>query len=158
MEILPWQSNVPRDLPRDVLARHASLLAALPERTRVLHLRLDPLPRDTALPVACAPRLAGATQFRDAIVRALQREPPLPSGSDPRVAVQVRMLVTRDGEVAYASLSRRGPTGTIDAAILRAARGLRFVPATWEGVPSDQWVELPVRMEVPMLPPDSRRP
>lgn len=57
------------------------------------------------------------------------RERPLPAGSDPTANVSLVMLVTRDGDVAYADLKRRSSVPTLNQAMLRAARTCAFFPA-----------------------------
>jgi TonB family protein len=156
--IHPWRTNVPEELVREAVDRHLGLLAMLPERDRVLSMRLDPVTLPDSLTVECLPRLADTRQFTDEVARIAERAMPLPPGSDPRVQVHVRMLVSRDGEVAYATVSRRGNLGSLDRQVLDAARRLRFVPASVGGTAVDVWVEQPVVLEVPVRPSDDRRP
>jgi TonB family protein len=124
----------------------------------VLSVRLDPATPPDSLAVECQPRLADTRQFTAEVTRIAERATPLPPGSNPRVSVRVRMLVTREGEVAYAALSRRGNLGSLDNHILDAARRLRFLPASVGGTPVDVWVEQPIQMDVPVRPAEDRRP
>jgi TonB family protein len=156
--IHPWRTNVSAELVQGAVDRHLGLLAMLPERDRVLSMRLDPLALPDSLTVECLPRLVDTRQFTEEVARIAERAMPLSPGSDPRVQVHVRMLVSRDGEVAYATVSRRGNLGSLDRQVLDAARRLRFVPASVGGMAVDVWVEQPVVLEVPVRPSDDRRP
>jgi TonB family protein len=72
-----------------------------------------------------------------------------------RLTLHIRMLVTRDGDVAHASLSRRSSRSDVDREVLQFARRLRFHPARARGVPVDVWVEQPLQVD---LPPPRRTP
>jgi TonB family protein len=158
-------ANVQEDLVRGVVAQHTGLFPTLPERTRVLNFRLDSLSLDGMLdsPIECQPRLESPGQVGAAMEAVVARERPLPAGSDPRVRVSVRMLVTREGGVAYAELARGSSSPTLNTAILGTMRSLRFLPASLNDRPVDAWVELPIQMTVNVAPrdrsdPDSRFP
>lgn len=156
-EIHLWRANVSDDVVRGVLASRGPLLASLPERETTLHFRLNDLPRDAARSdslMECPPRQGDLSQFVQEITRASRGQPPLPAGSNPNPTLTVRMLVSREGDIAHARLSRRTHEPSLDAAILAAARRLRFVPATVAGVPVDVWVEQPVNLQVAV---ESRR-
>jgi hypothetical protein len=56
----------------------------------------------------------------------------------------MRLLLSREGEVVFGVVTRRGPGSATERAILQAARDLRFRPATVGGVPVDVWVEQPI--------------
>ena len=152
-----WATNVSDSLVRGVLAARGALLATLPERETTLNFRLNELPDDVVgdTTLSCMPRLLNPRQLRGEIVQALARERP-PAGYSSRVNVQVRMLVTREGAVAYAELTRRGGVPAVNAAVLAGARRLVFVPATYKGVPYDAWVELPVQLDLPRERPRER--
>lgn len=158
-EIHLWRANVSDDVVRGVLASRGPLLATLPERETTLHFRLNDLPRDGARGdslLECPPRPGDVSQFVQEITQASRSQPPLPVGSNPNPMLQVRMLVSREGEVAHARLARRTHQPSLDAAILAAARRLRFTPASVAGVPVDVWVEQPVDVQVAVESPRSR--
>jgi TonB family protein len=158
-EIHLWRANVSDDAVRSVLASRGPLLATLPERETTLHFRLNDLPRDGTRSdslMECPPRPGDVSRFVQEITRASQSQPPLPAGSNPNPTLQVRMLVSREGEVAHARLARRTHQPSLDAAILAAARRLRFTPASVAGVPLDVWVEQPVNLQVAVEPRRSR--
>ncbi|HYW12469.1 MAG TPA: energy transducer TonB [Longimicrobium sp.] len=142
-------ANVQEDLVRGVVAQHTGLFPTLPERARVLHFRLDSLTladgRSDSL-IECEPRLESPGLVGTAMELIVARERPLPAGSDPRVRVSVRMLVTREGGVAYAEFARSSSSPTLNTAILGTMRSLRFLPATLADQPMDAWVELPIQM------------
>lgn len=162
IEITAHGSTVPDLLLRGVVEREAALLAPLQGRDRVVHLRLDPLGRtdlaDSAAVVECRPDLAELPALRRDLAILASREDPLPTGSNPRVVIHVRMLVSREGSVAYAELSRRGYRPSLNTGVLRLAREQRFVPATVAGVPVDVWVELPFHLVMPVARRDPSRP
>jgi TonB family protein len=158
-EIHTHEANVGADIVRAALARRAPLLAALPEHETTLHFRLDPLPTppgDTLRVEECVPRVANVDRFRREIQDIERREPPVP-GVMPRTTVHVRMLVSRDGEVAFATVTRRSGNPAVERRVLEATGALRFQPATVNGTPMDVWVELPVQLEL-QGPSTSRRP
>lgn len=139
-------ANVQEDLVRGVVAEHTGLFPTLPARTGVLHFRLDSLTlADGVLDraIECEPRLADPGQVGAAMEAIVARERPLPAGSDPRANVAVRMLVTREGGVAYAELARSSSSPTLNTAILNTMRTLRFLPASIGDRPVDAWVECP---------------
>jgi TonB family protein len=63
--------------------------------------------------------------------------------------MRVRMLVTRDGEVAYADLTRRSGRAGMDEEVLQAAQRLRFRPARVDEHPVEVWVEQPIVLGSP---------
>lgn len=146
-EVTPHASNVSYTALQGVVDREAALLATWPERDGVFNLRLEhverPYPEDAAEWVECRPSLADPNRLQRDLVTLSSLQGPLPAGSNPRVVLHVRMLVTRDGEVAYARLSRRGFRPGLDEGVLELARRQRFVPATVNGRPVDVWVEQP---------------
>jgi hypothetical protein len=159
-EVTLWAANVPDSLVHGVVAARAALLATLSERETTLDFRLNKVPPgevvgDTTL--SCLPRLLNPRQLRGEVVRAFIRDNPLPPGGNPRLNVQVRMLITHEGAVAYAELSRRASVSTLNSAVLEGTRRLLFAPASYKGVPYDAWVELPVQLDLG-LPAESRRP
>lgn len=142
-----FRANVADSVSLPVVARRAALLARWPERDALLNFRLDPtdVPDDATL--ECMPALADPRQFSRELGEATRGIRPEP-GAGPRFQLSIRMLVTRDGEVAYAELSRPTARGEIDRAVLQVAQRLRFVPADVDGVRYDVWVEQPVTIYV----------
>lgn len=140
-----FRSNVPDSLSRAVIARRAALLACWPEREVFVHVRLEP----SGVPNGGLPRMP-SVQNPQALARALDRisRSADPLNRTPLVTVQIRMLVTRDGEVAHAELVRNTTHPDVDRALLDAARALRFRPARVGNVPVDVWVEQPVEVRV----------
>ena len=138
-----FQANVSDDVIARVLSARAPLLARWPEESEWLHVRLDG-PHPPANPQEeCMPAVENFHWFGRELGRILDAEQ-TPLSAIVHARIHVRMLVSRDGDVVFAMLSRRGPRPNVDGAVLRAARGLRFRPATVGGVPVDVWVEQPV--------------
>lgn len=140
-----YRSNVPDDAAQAVISRRARLLACWPGRGAVIDVRVDSL----AIPESGVEQLS-VVRNPQALTRALERFVRR-RASDPAspplfVTVQLRMLVTREGEVAYAYISRGTAPADVNSAIVEAARQLRFRPASIGSVPVDIWVELPVDM------------
>lgn len=142
-----FRSNVDESVARAVFARRAPLLARLARSENLIHLRLDEVEPPDTVTVECMPRVLNVQQFQEDLRRISARRSATPGGPA-RVALSVKMLVTRDGEVAYAELSRRSADGDVDRAVLEAARRLRFHPAQIEDVPVDVWVEQAVQVLV----------
>lgn len=69
-------------------------------------------------------------------------------GESRYVMLTLVMLVTREGDVAYAVLRGSGGNDNVDREIVQVGRRLRFRPATVGNVPVDAWVEQPVSMEL----------
>lgn len=158
-EVTLWAANVPDSLVHGVLAARGALLATLSERETTLDFRLNDVPPGAAVgdtTLTCPPRLLNPGQLREEVVQAFIRDNPLPPGGNPRLNVQVRMLITHEGAVAYAELSRRASVTTLNRAVLEGTRRLIFAPASHKGVPYDAWVTLPVQLDMG-LPAESRR-
>lgn len=136
-----YDSNLPDSLSRRVIARRADLLACWPERRTFVYVRLDPgVP--TGSTVEHVPSVQNPTVFQRAIERISRTADP--SNRTRGVTVQLRMLVTRDGEVAFAELLYSTTNLDVDRAVLDAARELRFRPARVGDTAVDVWVEQPV--------------
>ncbi|HLM66879.1 MAG TPA: TonB family protein, partial [Longimicrobium sp.] len=140
-----YESNVRESFVRDALARHAALLATLSPAENTLHFRLEavPMPSGDAVVVECQPRLTNPDRLSRDLQRFVQEE----GGGIPG-NTRLRMLVTREGEVVYAEVLPRSSRPALDRMLTRTARGLRFRPATLQGVPIDVWVEQPVAVHV----------
>ncbi|HST60527.1 MAG TPA: energy transducer TonB [Longimicrobium sp.] len=144
-EIRLHGANVPERLVRDALARRAPLLASLPADDNLLYFRLDPVlvPGGIASVVECTPQITNREWFYQELRQVIQEE-----GSGMTGTAHLKMLVTREGRVAYANVPRSGRPA-LDQALVRVTRGLRFEPATVEGVPVDVWVEAPIPLTRP---------
>lgn len=142
-----FRSNVDAEVVRAVFARRAPLLARLPRSEDLIHLRLDEVEPPDTVTMECMPSLLNAQEFQQDLRRISTRQTATPGGPA-RVALTIKMLVTRDGEVAYAELARRSSNGDVDRAVLEAARRLRFRPAMIEDVPVDVWVEQAVQVQM----------
>lgn len=150
-------SNIPDAVAAQAVERRAALLARMPRDETLLNVRLDPRPSgDTG--VECLPELLDARTLVRRLEAAGAEMAPASSESAARFSMRLRMLVTRDGEVAYATLSRRSARGDVDRAVLEVAQDLRFRPAQVGGVPVDVWVEQPVELHVPVRERAGRRP
>jgi TonB family protein len=142
-----FRSNVDAAVVRAVFARRAPLLARLPPSEDLIHLRLDEVEPPDTVTMECMPSLLNVQEFQQDLRRISARRTATPGGPA-RVALNIKMLVTRDGEVAYAELGRRSSDGDVDRAVLEAARRLRFRPAMIVNVPVDVWVEQAVEVQV----------
>lgn len=142
-----FRSNVDASVVRAVFARRAPLLARWPDGEHLIHMRLDVVEAPDSVTMECSPRVLNLQEFHQDLRRISARRAATPGGPA-RVAVNIKMLVTRDGEVAYAELSRRSTDSDVDRAVLEAARRLRFRPAQIEDVPVDVWVEQAVEVLV----------
>lgn len=138
---------------RALVSARTAQLAAWPGRQGTFHFRLDPGPAPREGAVECAPRLVTRDEVTREVNRILTRlaatEPGLFSPGAPRVRVSARMLVDRQGEVVFATLTRRSNRNAVDETILDLARRQRFAPATLDGAPVDVWVELPFDLRSP---------
>jgi TonB family protein len=136
-------ANLSDDLVSRVLTARAPLLARWPHDREWLHVRLDG-PHPSANPrEECLPAVENSAWFTRELGRILSAEQ-IPRYTISNARIGLTLLVSREGEVVFATLSRRGPRPSLDEAVLRAARRLRFRPASVGGVPVDVWVEQPV--------------
>ncbi|HEU4881786.1 MAG TPA: energy transducer TonB [Longimicrobium sp.] len=150
-----YRSNLPDQLATQVVARRAALLARMPDPETTLFVRLDPLPGIDESVRRCMPAVRNVEALRNGVYRIIRGIGPVPGGSPTRMSPQVRMLVTRDGEVAYAYLARRSARPDVDREVLELVRRLRFDPALSGTVRVDTWVVQPLVFEVREQP---RRP
>lgn len=137
------EANVSDDVVARVLSARAPLLARWPEESEWLHVRLDG-PHPPADPqVECVPAVENVNWFARELTQLLNRER-TPGSAMAGARIVVRMLVSREGRVVFATLARPSPRPGLNDGVLRIARDLRFRPATADGVPVDVWVEQPV--------------
>jgi TonB family protein len=147
-----FRANVPDSVSQAVVARRAPLLMRWPDREGIMYFRLEAIDYPDEPVMECLPALLNREQF----VREMQRLSLIAAayaGTRSQLRVDVRMLVTREGEVAYAAVSRSSSMSALDREVLAVAEGLRFHPAAVDDVPVDVWVEQPVVVEIP----DARR-
>ena len=144
-----YRSNVPDSVFAAVGAARADLVARWPNpRVSVMDFRLDPLDLPDSPSMECLPYVMDPEQFSLDLHRMAERFPAQP-GASTVVALSVRMLVTRDGEVAYAEASRPSWNAEVDREVVRLAERLRFQPASLGVVPIDVWVTQPVEVLLP---------
>lgn len=149
VRVWSYGSNVPDAVSQTVVSREARLLACWPEPEILVHVRLDSLPVPERGAVANMPVLLTAREFAADLARISSRRSSDPLNRARLVTVEVRMLVTRDGEVAHAELVRGTTRGDVDRAVLEAARRMRFRPADVEsGEKVDVWVQQPVEVQI----------
>lgn len=135
--------NLSDDVVAQVVSARAPLLARWPEESEWLHVRLDG-PHPPASPrLECMPAVENAQWFARQLTRILNDER-TPRGAMANARIVVRMLVSREGDVVFATLLQPGPRPSVNEGVLRAVRDLRFRPLTVDGVPVDFWVEQPV--------------
>jgi TonB family protein len=143
-----FRSNVPDPVSQEVVVRRAPLLARWPDREALMHVRLDAIDYPDEPVMECLPALVNPGQFaRD--MQQLARFASGYAGTRSELRVYVRMLVTREGEVAYAMVSRRSSIDRLDREAIVLVQGLRFHPAAVDDVPVDVWVEQPVILQMP---------
>jgi TonB family protein len=152
-EVRVWSygSSLSEAVARDAVRQRAALLACWPEPDREVffHVRLDSLPVRARGEVARMPELLTAREFAADMARISRRATSDPLQRSQRVTVEMRMLVSRDGTVAFAELVRGTTRGEVDRAVLEAAQRMRFRPAAARGGESvDVWVEQPVEVQI----------
>ena len=138
-----FQGNVADSVIHEVVVARSELLARWPEREPWLHVRLNgPHPPENAR-VECMPAMLNGPAFQRELGRIYAGERSQ-RGEVPRERMVLMLLVSREGEVVFGTVVRRGPGAGADRRVLDAARLLRFRPATVGGVPVDVWVQQPV--------------
>lgn len=87
----------------------------------------------------CRPELANPDTMSDMMQRVLQRHPEAGRHNDEPLVKRavVRMVVTREGHVAFAEMDTPSGDALIDANVEHIASRLRFRPATVDDVPFD---------------------
>jgi hypothetical protein len=128
----------------ETLEAAPELLRRWPESEGVLWIRLDAPPSESEDPLECFPRPRFTPELREEIQRVLGRHAERLWSAG--VEGQIRMLISRDGEVVFATIVN--PTGwpAVDADIRRTFMRLRFDPARVDGTPREFWVEIPIRL------------
>jgi TonB family protein len=149
VRVWSYRSNVPDAVSQAVISRHTRLLACWPEREVFVNLRLDSLPAADGFAMRRMPVLLNPQEFADDLQRISSRRSSDPLNRTRLVTLNVRMLITRDGEVAHAEVTRRTTNADMERAVLDAVRRMRFRPAVRRsGEPADVWVEQPIQVQV----------
>lgn len=144
-----YRSNVPDELSRTVVARHAEALARWRRSDGLVNLRLDHLPWSESVDRECMPVLMDPGGFAEDLARIQEAQRTGIVDGTRREMLYLTMLVTRDGDVAYAELRRPSSSREVDREVLRLGRRLRFRPGALGNVPVDVWVVQPLDMVVP---------
>lgn len=152
-----WRSNVPHAVLSDVLKRALPRLAEWPDREPVhLNLRLDSIPRardSTATHVIeCVPELANRDEINQLMRMFAGQSGDLLTPSRPRHSTEVLMLLSREGEVAYAEVKKSSGEYRLDSYAISLVDRMRFRPASVDGHAVDVWVTLPVSLVAPPSP------
>lgn len=155
------RGNVPERVIADAHRRMAARLSESPKPEAVLFfgMRLEPDPSEIAAErsiIVCEPELLNVRTLQGRLGSVLERT--APQGNPPMSTI-LRMMVTRDGEVAYAYLEQ--PTGNVslDSEIVRrVAPSLRFAPARVNEYALDGWVRLPITFPAREPPPPPQTP
>lgn len=114
-----------------------------------MNLRLDHLPAPDTVTRECMPVLQDPQGFAQDLARIQDGLGTDGAGGARPVRLYLIMLVTRDGDVAYATLKRPSTSRDLDRQVLQLGRRLRFRPAMLENVPVDVWVEQPLDLTMP---------
>lgn len=150
-----WRSNVPDDVFSGVRERALPALAEWPgqELSVVLSLRLDsvgPWPEGTpGILVECVPMLENRDEINQLITEFSGQNPDLTRSQASRPTTRVRMLLTREGEVAYSLVDASSGHRSMDLYALELTRRMRFRPASVNGQAVDLWIMLPLTMGAP---------
>jgi TonB family protein len=138
------RGNVAPAVLRPVADAHAAQVTRWPRRGGYVHVRLDPADTSRGAMVECSPAPRNTQPF----IRDVQRivADNLGRGRRPGRDAKLLMLVTRDGEVAFAEIVESTGWERLDRDLERAALRLRFLPATLAGMPVDVFVEQPVQL------------
>lgn len=147
-------SNVPAGVAQEVALRAVPLMATWPDRGEVhLTLRLDsiPLPERVVgtVRVLCEPRLSNMDEVRRMLHQQVEANRAQVERARNRNTTRIKMLVARDGSVAFAEIDRSSRDPLIDGIALRLADQMRFTPGSIDGVPVDVWAVLPITAAVP---------
>ena len=153
-----YRSTVPDTVFAGVLQRALPRLDAWPlERDPdfELHFRLDAdVPPDSGATVECAPGLANRTALVRIISEYSRTLPPRGNSETTRL----KMLLTRDAEIAYVEVERSSGDPRLDAYFVSLVPRMQFTPAAVDGRTVDMWVTLPMTLVTPEPPRDSRDP
>jgi TonB family protein len=147
-----WRSNVPDNVFSSVRQRALPRLAAWPGRelSVVLSMRLDsvgPWPAGTpGILVECVPLLDNREEINRLLTEFSGENEELLRAQPSRLTTRVRMLLTREGEVAYSLVDASSGQRSVDLYALQLTRRMRFRPASVNGQAVDLWIMLPLTM------------
>lgn len=158
------RSNLPPEAHPAILAAATATRARWPRRSgEYAHtIRLAPgdsamLIPDGAVPVQCRPAVMNRGEMTTLVEtwlgQHMDEAPPRHTG---QFRATVLALVTREGDVVFAELSRRSGWRLFDDAAPGLAAAMRMDVARLDGKPLDVWIELPVTVHLP-LPPEVPR-
>jgi protein TonB len=143
--VAPFESNVPDSVLATGLRAALPRLAEWPDSSRLLHVRLDDDgASNLGAPVTEPPELDNLRPVTAAIRRVERRLPV--AGNIP--APVLRLLVTRDGRVAFAEVQATSGEEAVDQAALEIGWTMEFTPAIAGDAAVDVWVSLPVRFGI----------
>jgi TonB family protein len=144
-QVAPFEANLSDSVLADGLRRALPHLADWPDSTRLLFVRLDDDgPALVTGPLDEHPTLDNQGEVA-AAMRRVERSMPL-AGNTP--APVLRLLVTRDGRVAFAEVQTSSGEERVDRAALDIGWSMEFRPAIFDDAAVDVWVSLPVRFVV----------
>jgi hypothetical protein len=129
---------------REALSAQGALLARYADGKAAVYLRLDAPEREPG-GAECMPEVLNGHELTR-VLEELRPEEQTALLRAPLPTV-IRMLVTRDGDVAYVGSiqSTRVPV-RVRSELMAAAYRLRFLPLSVDGVPVDFWVEQPFQL------------
>lgn len=140
-KVLFIETQIPDSTRAAAMALVASYLGTLPAgRAYQALIRIDgEYPAMTPGRRHCRPELANADSMSSMMQAVLERHPEKGRHEQQPLVkrVTVRMVVTREGRVAFAEVERPAGDPLIDASAEAIAMRLRFRPATLDGQPFD---------------------
>jgi TonB family protein len=162
-ELRALWSNVPAEVLPAIRERALPRLAEWPAREAsvVISMRLDsaaPAPDSTpGFLVECVPELDNRKEVTRLLSDFASQNRDLLAGRATPPTTRMKMLVSREGEVAYAEIDRSSGQARLDLYAAQVARQMRFRPAAVNGRPVDVWVVLPVSIASPPATARDRR-
>lgn len=159
-ELRAWRSNVPAEVVPGIRDRALPGLAEWPARepSVVISMRLDsaaPAPDSTpGYQVECVPELDNRKEITRLLSDFASQNRDLLAGRVAPPTTRMKMLVSREGEVAYAEIDRSSGQSRMDLYAAQVVRQMRFRPAAVNGRPVDVWVVLP--LSIAMAPATAR--
>jgi TonB family protein len=124
-------------------------------------LRLDSLAdvEEQAPPAErCTPALANREAIGAELGAWIERNAAHFRAGAPPLRARVRLLVSRDGDPAYAELESGSGVAAFDDFARTLAGHMSFRPATHDGRPVDAWIAVPVTAVTPALSPANPSP
>jgi hypothetical protein len=157
------RTNVPDTVLAGVLRRALPRLTSWPlergDPDIALHFRLDrDVPPDSGATVECVPGLENRAAIARLISEHARNNPSLSWPAGNRETTRLKMLLTRDAEIAYVEVDRSSGDPRLDAYFVSLVPRMEFTPAAVDGRTVDVWVTLPMTLVTPEPPRDSRDP